>query len=119
MKIITSQLIRGPKNMTRLTVFELAQQEAEENVWIPTKATRFISRLLSRRHTKLETISATEGHEKQDKRSEVRMRTQLRPTSRQRYVANRNVSPSKIVRTKRTLGSSRSARSIVKSTTGK
>jgi hypothetical protein len=105
--------------MTRLTVFELAQQEAEENVWIPTKATRFISRLLSRRHGKLETISATEGRGKQNKPSEVRLRTQLRPTSRRRYVTNQNVSPAKLIRSKRSLGSPRSARSIAKLTTNK
>jgi hypothetical protein len=105
--------------MTRLTVFELAQQEAEENVWIPTKAARFISRLLSRQHSKLETISSMEGHGKQNKRSEVRMSTQLRPTSRQRYDANRNVSPSKIVRPKRSLGSPHSTRNIGKLTANK
>jgi hypothetical protein len=92
--------------MSALTVFELAQKEAEEKVWIPTKAARFISQLLSRKFKKQKATLATEQDRRQTKSSQVRIITQLRSTSRRRHVAIQSNPPSKIVRAKRS-GSSR------------
>jgi len=106
--------------MTTLTVFELSQLEAEENIWVPTKATKFITRLLSRRHSRSETASDTEGHAMQaDNPSEIRMVASLQPASRQHYSTYRNDSSSKVVRAKRNQGNSRSTRTSDKSKTNK
>lgn len=76
--------------MSTLSVFELAQLEAEENVWVPTKAARFISRLLSAKFKKMDTVSTMERHrhKRQPKPAAVRMITQLRSASRRRYTSN-------------------------------
>jgi hypothetical protein len=101
--------------MTTMTVFELAQLEAEENVWIPTKATKFITRLLTRRHLRSKARSATEEHVTQNnKPSDVRMTAASLPPSRQRYSTSRNDSSSKVARTKKNQGNSRSAQTFDK-----
>jgi hypothetical protein len=89
--------------MTTPTVFELAQQEAEENVWVPTKATRFISRLLGRRFKRMEAASTMQRHrhKRQPKPTAVRVVTQLRSASRRRYISADSALPSKIMRAKR------------------
>jgi hypothetical protein len=105
--------------MTTLSVFELAQQEAEESVWVPVRATKFISQLLSPKYKKLGTRSATGRHGRQKKPPELRMSTQLQSISRRRYTTSQNNSSSKIVRIKGPLRSPRSDRTNVKLTTNK
>lgn len=90
--------------MSTLTVFEVAQLEAEESVWVPARATRFISRLLSQRLKKLATGSTMERHRhrRQPRPSAVRMITQLRSTSRRRYTASDSATSSTTAPIKRT-----------------
>jgi hypothetical protein len=88
--------------MTSLTVFELAQLEAEEAVWVPTRATRFISRLLGPKFRNVTSASTMERHrhKRQPKPSAVRMITELR-ASRRRYASNDSPIPVKTARIRR------------------
>jgi len=109
------------KNMSTLSVFELAQLEAEETVWVPTRATRFISRLLSRQFKKMDGATTMERHrhKRQPKPATVRMITQLRPASRRRYTSNECALSPKAVTSKKMPKARRPAAANMKPATNK